>query len=115
VWGSTARPGQDVAHSNGMMAFIVEARDAGMEWTADDINKFKATFNSVIWPSATKYADYVDGSGAGNGWFNDGLMKLGRYDIDLQRRLEQHRVGENSQFFANGALNVRILSEHQVP
>jgi hypothetical protein len=111
VWGSTARPGQDVAHSNGMMAFIVEARDAGMEWTADDISKFKATFNSVIWPSATKYADYVDGSGAGNGWFNDGLMKLGRYDANLQRRLEAHKVGSNIDFYAQGALNAKLLGQ----
>ena len=51
----------------------------------------------------------------GDGWFNDGLMKLGRYDIGLQRRLETHLVGRNSQFFANGALNVRLLSQRQSP
>ncbi len=111
VWGSTARPGQDVAHANGMMAYIVEAHDAGMEWTDDDIRKFTATFNSVIWPSATRYADYVDGSGTGNGWFNDGLMKLGRYDANVQRRLEAHGVGKNITFYGNGALNAKLLGQ----
>jgi hypothetical protein len=110
-WASHSRPGQDVAHGNGVMAFIVEARDAKMEWTDQDVRAFTATLNSVIWPSAGKYAEYVDGSGKGTGWFNDGLMKLGRYDANLQKRLEKHSVGNNTQFYANGALNVRLLSE----
>ncbi|RKH70261.1 hypothetical protein D7X55_11040 [Corallococcus sp. AB049A] len=110
-WDTNAQPGQDVAHANNVVAYIVEAHDAGMEWTDADIRRFVATLNTVIWPSARVYSDYVDGTGVGDGWFNDGLMKLGRYDVNLQRRLEQHRVGQNSQFFANGALNVRLLSE----
>ncbi|WP_241759216.1 hypothetical protein [Pyxidicoccus parkwayensis] len=110
-WGATARPGQDVAHGNNVIAFVVEAHDAGMEWTDDDMRKFIGTFNSAIWPSATKFANYVDGSGAGNGWFNDGLMKLGRYDANLQRRLEAHKVGNNSTYYANGALNAFLLAK----
>ncbi|WP_233582900.1 hypothetical protein [Corallococcus sp. CA053C] len=110
-WGLYSQPGQDVAHANGVLAYIVEARDAGMEWTEPDVRKFVVTLNTIIWPAAKSYAQYVDGSGAGDGWFNDGLMKLGRYDVNLQRRLETHTVGQNSQFFANGALNVRLLSE----
>lgn len=83
-----------------------------MEWTDDDIREFVVLLDAVSWPAPRVYAEYVDGTGAGDGWFNDGLMKLGRYDVNLQRRLEQQRVGQNSQFFANGALNVRMLSEH---
>ncbi|MDY7230491.1 hypothetical protein [Hyalangium rubrum] len=111
VWGEEARPGQDVAHGNGVMAFIVEAHDAKMEWTEDDIRRFTATFDSVIWPKSGKYSDYVDGSGTGIGWFTDGFMKLGRYDAYLQYRLESHSVGQSTQFFGNGALNMRLLSE----
>jgi hypothetical protein len=110
TWGSHARPGQDVAHGNGVMAFIVEARDAGMEWTDADMKKFVVTLNNVIWPSAGRYANSVDGSGSGTGWFNDGLMKLGRYDANLQRRLETHTVGNNTQYYGNAALNVKLLS-----
>ncbi|RKH68399.1 hypothetical protein [Corallococcus llansteffanensis] len=110
-WGSYSQPGQDVAHANGVLAFIVEAHAADMMWTDNDIRRFIVTLDTIIWPAAKSYAEYVDGSGAGDGWFNDGLMKLGRYDISLQRRLEAHTVGRNSQFFANGALNVRLLSE----
>ncbi|WAS82374.1 MULTISPECIES: hypothetical protein [unclassified Corallococcus] len=113
-WDTNDQPGQDVAHANNVLAFIVEAHDAGMEWTDADMRRFVATLNTVIWPAPKAYAEYVDGTGQGDGWFNDGLMKLGRYDVNLQRRLEQHRVGQNSQFFANGALNVRMLSEHAV-
>lgn len=111
VWESTARPGQDTPHGNGVLAFIVEAHDAGIEWTDEDMRKFVKTLNNVIWPATGKHGNYVDGSGAGNGWFNDGFVKLGRYDANLQRRLEPHTVGRNIQFYGNGALNARLLSE----
>lgn len=114
-WGSHSRPGQDVPHGNGVMAFLVEAHDAGVEWTDADMRKFTATLSSVIWPSAGRYGSYVDGSGSGNGWFNDGLMKLGRYDANLQRRLETHNVGRGTQFYGNGALNARVLSGASAP
>ncbi len=114
-WGSHSRPGQDVSHGNGVMAFVVEARDVGMGWTATDISKFVATLNSVVWPSSGVYRNYVDGTGTGNGWFNDGFVKLGRYDANLQRRLEAHTVGRNTQFFGNGALNARFLINGPVP
>ncbi|WP_233595213.1 MULTISPECIES: hypothetical protein [Corallococcus] len=113
-WGLNSQPGQDVAHANGVVAFIVEAYEADMTWTANDVRRLTVTLNTVIWPAPQAYAEYVDGTGEGDGWFNDGLMKLGRYDINLQRRLEAHTVGRNSQFFANGALNVRLLSEQAV-
>ncbi|MFL5350086.1 MAG: hypothetical protein ACJ8AT_35360 [Hyalangium sp.] len=109
TWASHARPGQDVSHGNGVMAFVVESHDLGVEWTDADMHKFVATLNNVIWKAAGKYGNYVDGSGAGNGWFNDGLVKLGRYDANLQRRLETHTVGQNTQLYGNGALNARIL------
>ena len=56
-----------------------------------------------------RYAGFVDGSGKGNGWFNDGFMKLGRYDIEIQKRLETHQVGRGVQFYGNGALNASRL------
>lgn len=111
VWGSSARPGQDQPHGNGVMAFIVESHDAGVEWTDADMRKFVTTLNNVLWPSLGKYANYLDGSGTGGGWFSDGFMKLGRYDANLQRRLENHTVGRTVQFYGNGALNARLLSE----
>jgi hypothetical protein len=114
-WGSRSRPGQDVAHGNGVVAFIVEAHDARMEWKKEDIRALIVTFDSIIWKSADRYAEYVDGSGRGNGWFNDGFMKLGRYDIELQRRIEDHPIGNNTQFFGNAALNVRLLSTTPAP
>lgn len=111
VWGSSARPGQDVAHGNGVVAYLVEAHDAGVEWTDDDMRKLSTTLNTIVWPATSKFGNYVDGSGGGNGWFTDGFIKLGRYDANLQRRIEAHGVGRTIQFFGNGALNARLLSE----
>jgi hypothetical protein len=75
------------------------------------VRALTVALDSVIWPSDGQYAQFVDGSGTGDGWFNDGFMKLGRYDARLQLRLETHPVGENTQYFGNAALNVRLLSE----
>jgi hypothetical protein len=110
VWGSASRPGQDVAHGNAVIAYVVEAQGAGIEWNTTDMSKFVATLNNVIWPSATRYGTYVDGTGSGTGWFNDGFVKLGRYDANLQRRLEAHTVAQNIQYFGNGALNAAFLN-----
>jgi hypothetical protein len=109
VWGSARRPGQDVSHGNGVMAYIVEACDRGQTWTADDMAAFSALLTKVIWPGGRRYAQFVDGSGSDNGWFSDGFVKLGRFDAAVQRRLENHQV-VNLQFAANMALNARILS-----
>jgi hypothetical protein len=108
VWGSARRPGQDVSHGNGVLAYVVEARDRGRPWTAADMAAFSALLTKVIWPGGTTYRNSVDGSGADNGWFSDGFVKLGRYDAAVQLRLERHQV-VNDQFAANMALNARIL------
>ncbi|MET8153355.1 hypothetical protein ACIBSW_16520 [Actinoplanes sp. NPDC049668] len=108
VWGSARRPGQDVSHGNGVMAYVVEARARGQFWTAADMAAFSALLTKVIWPGATTYREFVDGTGADNGWFSDGFVKLGRFDPAVQRRLEDHRV-VNDQFAANMAFNARLL------
>ncbi|MCY1142387.1 hypothetical protein OWR29_30690 [Actinoplanes sp. Pm04-4] len=108
VWGSAARPGQDVSHGNGVMAYVVEARDRGTTWTKADLAAFSRLLTRVVWPGGTTYKAYVDGSGNDNGWFSDGFVKLGRSDPGVQQRLESHRV-VNDQFAANMALNAFIL------
>ena len=108
-WGSFSTPGQDVAHGNAVVGYVAEAKDLGYHWTSADVAKFVATHN-FIWPSATTYRNYVNGTGNGTGWFNDGWVKLGRYSSALQTRLESHNVGRNTQFYGNGALNAFLLA-----
>jgi hypothetical protein len=108
IWGSARRPGQDVSHANGVMAYVVEARDRDRAWTDADMAAFSALLTKVIWPGGTTYRKFVDGTGSDNGWFSDGFVKLGRFDPAIQRRLEDHEV-VNDQFAANMAFNARIL------
>jgi len=108
VWGSSARPGSDVSHGSGVIAYVVTAHDQGIDWTQQDIARFVELLDRVVWPRKGVVTEFVDGSGTGNGWIADGWVKLGRYDPDLQRRLEQHTV-QNDQFLANGALNAALL------
>jgi hypothetical protein len=109
VWGSFRRPGQDVGHGNGVMAYVVEAWENGSRWTDADMAAFSALLTKVIWPGGHTYRGYVDGTGTDNGWYSDGFVKLGRYDPAVQRRLDQHVV-VNDQFAANMALNAKLLS-----
>jgi len=109
VWGSFRRPGQDVSHGNGVLAYVVEARDNGNQWTKADMAAFSALLTKVIWPRGKIYHAFVDGTGSDNGWFSDGYVKLGRYDPAVQQRLDQHLV-VNEQFAANMALNVKVLT-----
>ncbi|MBO3737688.1 hypothetical protein [Actinoplanes flavus] len=109
-WGSTRRPGQDVSHANGVMSYVVEAEGQGDFWTAADMTRFGNLLTKVIWPGERRYAAFVDGSGNDNGWFSDGLVKLGRYDPAVQQRLERHEV-VNGQFAANMALNAMLLQQ----
>lgn len=109
VWGSAKKPGQDIAHGNGVMAYVVDAHDYGEEWTAADMAGFSALLTDVIWPGGKTYHGFVDGSGTDNGWYSDGFVKLGRYDPRVQQRLDAHLV-VNEQFAANMALNAKILA-----
>jgi hypothetical protein len=112
VWGSTSAPGQDVSHGNAVVAYILEAHALGIEWTATDVRALARTLLRVWVPTSTgyRYAQYVDGSGTGNGWFNDGFCKLGRHDAAIQKRLETHSVGRGMQLYGNAALNAKILN-----
>ncbi|GAA0476986.1 hypothetical protein Aca07nite_85120 [Actinoplanes capillaceus] len=113
-WGATERPGQDVSHANGVLSYVVEAADQADFWTGADMIAFGNLLTKVIWPGGGRYAAYVDGSGTDNGWFSDGLVKLGRYDPTVQQRLERHEV-VNGQFAANMALNAAILQRPRTP
>jgi hypothetical protein len=93
-----------------MIAYLVEGHDLGQGgWTDADMTKFVNLFDTVVWPADGEYAGYVDGSGAGNGWFSDGFIKLGRYDAGLQARIQGITIGRGLQLFGNGALNAKLL------
>jgi hypothetical protein len=114
-WGAARRPGQDVSHGNAVIAYVVAANSVGVGWNNVDMSRFLDTFRLVIWPAQPRTrqpegAEYADGSGTGNGWFSDGFVKLGRFDPQLQQRLEAHEVGRSPQFLANGALNAALLA-----
>jgi hypothetical protein len=114
-WGRVGGRAQDVSHGNAVIAYVVTANAAGSGWTDADMSRFVQTFTQAIWPAAPREgqpegADAVDGSGAGNGWFSDGFVKLGRFDPALLKRLETHDVGRSVQFAGNNALNAAILA-----
>lgn len=114
-WGKTGGRAQDVSHGNAVIAYVVAANAAKSGWTDVDMHRFVQTFTVAIWPAPPREgqpegADSVVGNGVGNGWFSDGFVKLGRFDPELQQRLETHDVGRSVQFLANNALNVSILA-----
>ncbi|MCW0212438.1 MAG: hypothetical protein OJJ54_03690 [Pseudonocardia sp.] len=108
VWGQDSGPGQDVSHGNGVIAFVVEARDLDAGWTAEDTARFSRTLTSFVLGRDDRYPEYVDGSGQGNGWIADGFVKLGRYDPAVQELLQGYGV-QNTQYYAAMAVNAKIL------
>lgn len=109
VWGEKSGPGQDVAHGNGVISYIVESRQLEAGWTAEELTRFARTFTSFVLPRDGRHPAFVDGSGSGNGWIADGFVKLGRYDPAIQAVLEDYPV-QNSQFYAAMAHNAEILN-----
>jgi hypothetical protein len=104
VWSGSS-PAQDVAHGNGVIAYVAEAYTLGKDWTQSDMEKFGGTLK-VISPNAAS----VDGSGGGTGWWADGWVKLGRADAAIQKVLEAH--GQvTPQYMAAMAENVKLLTE----
>ena len=114
-WGSTDAPGQDVAHGNAVVSYMVEASDHGCEYTRDDMQKMVGVLDRVIWRGPGDAAEFVDGSGNGTGWFNDGFIKLGRYDAGLQARLESDAIARNMQHYGALAHNAKILEGSAAP
>jgi hypothetical protein len=110
-WNSTARPGSDVSHGNNVVAYIVEAHDLGVdEWSDQDVEALAVTFDKVLWPARHTYREWLDGTGTDTGWFTDGWMKLGRYDVAIQQRLETANAAhEIAGSHGNGALNAKLL------
>jgi len=107
AWGSTSRPGQDVAHGNAVIAYVVEGRDYGRTWTAADMAAFSATLTKIVTP---RRPTYVDGTGTGTGWLADGFVKLGRFSASVQIALESHDVQGQGQYMAAMAANARRLA-----
>jgi hypothetical protein len=88
---------------------VVESAGLGGSWTATDMERFVALFNTVLGPKGNSFPEFIDGTGSDNGWISDGFVKLGRFSPPLQQKLEQYPV-VNDQFVANMALNAKILS-----
>jgi hypothetical protein len=111
-WNDFSRPGSDVSHGNNVVAFIVEARDLGLaDWSQLDVEALLVTFNKGVWPAANQYRAWVDGTGTEDvGWYTDGWMKLGRYDVATQQRLEAAFAANLlPTSHGNGALNAKRL------
>lgn len=112
VWKRKYTRSQDVGHGNAVIGLMVEMYERKLFFDEDDINGLVLLFNNVIWKSKDSYSYYFDGSGKGSGWFSDGLIKLGRYSGQLQKRLESHNKGRSTQFFGNLALNRKLLQDY---
>lgn len=108
VWGRHVGYGQDIAHGNGVVSYVVESRDLDAGWTEEELAGFSRTLTSFVIGTNGDYPAYVSGRGEGSGWLADGFVKLGRYDRAVQAVLENYGV-QNSQYHAAMALNAKIL------
>lgn len=110
-WGKRTGVYQDVNHGNAVIGTIIEMYELNVSYNRNDIDHLINLINNIIWKDKNNYAEYFDGSGKGTGWFTDGFIKLGRYNKELQIKIENHKKGRTTQFFGNGALNAIILTK----
>jgi hypothetical protein len=108
VWGETGGPGQDIAHGNGVIAYVVEARDVNAGWSSDELTRFSRTLTDFVIRPGSYHPRYVDGSGHDRGGIADGFVKLGRYDRAVQSALQAYPV-QNFQYYASMAVNAEKL------
>lgn len=108
VWGETGGRGQDIAHGNAVVNYVVESQHLDSGWTATDLRALGNTLTSFVLRRDGPHPAYVDGSGNGNGWIADGFVKLGRIDPAIQAQLETYDV-QNAQYQAAMAANARLL------
>ena len=115
---------QDTSHAGAVVSFIANAYDNEMYWDEADILALTSTMTDVVWPESLggDYHRYVDGTDEGNdpygppwGRLHEWLV-LGRYDIAVQRRIENDYSLRNYEYFGpHGlgivALNAKILTD----
>lgn len=106
---------QDVTHANAEMSYLAESVTMGRdEWTRNELQPFINTVTQLMAPNGYNggCSFYVDGSGSNRTcWLYDGFAKLGRFDANYQKWLEQSSSSpyHSYQMAAQLALNARYL------
>lgn len=113
VWSKNTHTYQDVSHGNAVVSTLVYLDEKNILDLKDLLNDLTYTFKTTIWKNTNTYSKYVDGSDVGTGWFSDGYVTLGRFDKELQKRFEKHKVGRSTQFYAQCAKNALLLNAHE--
>lgn len=116
IWGSSELPGNDISHGNAEIQFMIESFVRGEDWTEADILALRYLVKNALWNQSLtnpEFAEYLDGEGSiSHAFISDGVLKLGRFDSDLQKIFEAYK-GQNmylTQYYGNLALNAALLS-----
>jgi hypothetical protein len=105
---------QDISHASAEVGYILDSWEKGQYWTSVDASKFMRGFtNHILAPNGT-HSSNVDGTGGAGGYLPDGMINFGRYDAQVQRRLqaigpEADNLGGTTQWYGKMALNARYL------
>ncbi len=101
-WGNTTNT-NDVNHANAEVELMVIGAEYGDYWTYSDIEKITRTFKQVIFVNEIKGTEYIDGTVDTDNdprqvWAQ-GWLKLGRFDMGLQLRLQDRNENTDVSFF----------------
>jgi hypothetical protein len=113
-------PVSDTHHGQDTVGYIVESERLGLFWTRRDLAALSVTLKKLTWNGSytpVRFAMYIDGSGGfdspGAQCLEEGMLKLGRYDAEVQRLFEAHtpKGCYPIQYYGNMALNARLLAQ----
>ena len=114
---------QDVSHGNHVVSYIVESYSLGKYWKREDIDKLCNLVKNVLYNATNNsFYDNLDrsalkGSTTKGYYQSDGWVKLAKYDLSVYNLYtkfagnikEITSYDQDGQFFANMALNAKIL------
>ena len=109
---------QDTSHAGAEIEFIANAYANDMYWNEADIRALTSTLMDVVWPASlgSEHNHDVDGTGGldRSGRLHEWLV-LGRYDLAVQRRIENDYMPNFGYFGTHAlgivALNAKILTD----
>jgi hypothetical protein len=104
-WDNKDNSPQDISHGNAVVSTIIDYYEKRYLFNKYDLDILINTFKISVCQNNKYYSKYIDGTGIGSGWFNDGFIILGKYNKEIQFCLEQQLNAKSTQYFANMALN----------
>ncbi|AGO47499.1 hypothetical protein Phi19:3_gp095 [Cellulophaga phage phi19:3] len=105
-WGVTTNV-NDVSHANAEVELMVAGAESSDYWSLTDMSRLINTFDENVYRSSTQGWEYMDGTSVSLNvqLWEQGWIKLGRFDYNLQLKLNDIVFNTHSQKYKKRGLS----------